>query len=133
MFDLLMKEVDPVRSFEKYIEGAEELLEQAREEFNKNNLRQASEKIWGVCALAIKAHALARKGRRLLSHADLWVYKDEVAAELGDWIRTAFKLASLMHVNFHENLATRKDIEDVLREVEKMVKRIAESLLGRAA
>jgi len=38
-----------------------------------------------------------------------------------------------MHVNFHENLATRKDIEDVLREVEKMVKRIAESLLGRAA
>lgn len=128
LFDILIKELDPIEGFKKYIEGAEELLEEARREFEKDNLRQASEKIWGACALAIKAHALARKGKRLESHADLWVYKDEVAAELGDWVRTAFKLANLMHVNFYENLATKKDVEDVLKEVEKLVKNIASSL-----
>jgi hypothetical protein len=74
-----------------------ELLERAEAELRRGELRQASEKIWGARALAIKAHALAKKGLRLESHADLWAYKNEVAEELGSWVRTAFKLADSMH------------------------------------
>jgi hypothetical protein len=78
------------------------------------------------------------EGLRLESHADLWTYKDEVAEELGSWVRTAFKLAGSMHKNCHENLATREDVEDALGEVRRLVDAVAWALgkgsgtLGRA-
>jgi len=59
-------------------EGAVEYLEAVY-----SLVTQANEKIWNVCALIAKAHALARKGQRLESHRDLWLYKNEVAKELG--------------------------------------------------
>ncbi|WP_460025941.1 PaREP1 family protein [Infirmifilum sp. SLHALR2] len=81
--------------------------------------------------MAIKAHALARGGRRLESHRDLWLYKDEVARELGEWVRTAFLKADSMHRNFYEGLATKEDVEDSLREVEKLVSAISERVEGQ--
>ncbi len=116
----------------KYVEGALELLEQAREELVKGNLGQASEKIWGACALSIKAYALAREGRVLEAHADLWRYKSVVAEELGDWVRDAWYAANTMHRNFYENLADRKDVEKALSEVSRLVKAIAEKLQLRS-
>ena len=88
----------------------------------------ASEKVWGACALAIKAHALAKKGVILESHRDLWRYKNEVARELGEWVRAVFRQADSMHRNFYENVATREDVEDTLREAEKLVKTIIKAL-----
>ena len=107
MLDLLTRDEDPREVWRRYLEGAIELLERAEAELRRGELRQASEKIWGACVLAIKAHALAKKGLRLGSHADLWAYKNEVAGELGSWVRTAFKLADSMHKDCYENLATR--------------------------
>ena len=130
LFDLVLRSDDPGAGARKYLEGARELLRQAREELERGDLRQASEKVWGACALAIKAHALARKGVRLESHGELWVYKNEVARELGDWVRIAFKLADSMHKNFYEGLATREDVEDALREVEKLVESVRGALGG---
>ena len=130
LFDLVLRSDDPGAGARKYLEGARELLRQAREELERGDLRQASEKVWGACALAIKAHALARKGVRLESHKELWVYKNEVARELGDWVRSVFRQADSMHRNFYEGLATREDVEDALREVEKLVESVG-SALGR--
>ena len=96
----------------------------------KGDLRQASEKIWSACALAIKAHALARRGMKLESHRDLWMYKNEIAKELGDWVRITFKLADSMHKNFYENLATKEDVEDVIKEVEKLVEKVSKSIIA---
>ena len=121
VLDLLTENLDPEQSSRDYIEAAVSLIEQARKELEKGNLRQASEKIWGACALAIKAYALAKEGRRLESHRELWVYKDRLAKELGSWVRTAFLKADSMHKNFYEGLATREDVEDSLKEVEKLV------------
>lgn len=39
------------------METALDLLEEAREELGKGNVRQAAEKLWGAAALAVKAHA----------------------------------------------------------------------------
>jgi len=128
LFDIIVRDSDPNIAIEKYLKGAQQLIEQAEEEIKKENLRQASEKVWGACALAVKAHALARKGARLESYRDLWVYKNEIAKEIGDWIRIVFKLADSMHKNFYENLATREDVEDVLKEVKKLVKSITRSI-----
>lgn len=126
--DSVLRFLDPEVASEKYLEASLQLLQQAREELSKGDLRQAGEKVWGACALAIKAYALATEGRRLESHAELWVYKDRVAGRLGGWVRVAFMLASSMHVNFYEGLATREDVEDALREVERLVKAVAEAL-----
>jgi len=131
LLDVLTRDLDPNESAREYIEVACNLVEQAREELGKGDLRQASEKIWGACALAIKAHALAKKGIRLVSHKELWIYKNEVAKELGDWVRAVFRQADSMHKNFYEGLATREDVEDALVEVEKLVKAINESIERR--
>ena len=68
------------------------------------------------------------EGLRLESHADLWAYKNEVAEELGSWVRTAFKLADSMQKNYCENLATREDVEDALGEVSRLVDAVAGAL-----
>jgi len=118
----------PEEGATEYLEAARSLVKQAWEELERGDLRQASEKTWGACALAIKVHALARRGRRIESHRDLWVYKDEVAGELGEWVRTVFLKADSMHRNFYEGLATRSDVEDSLKGVEKLVSAISERI-----
>jgi uncharacterized protein (UPF0332 family) len=128
ILEAITRDLDPDERAREYIESASALLEQAEEELQKGDLRQASEKVWGACALAIKAHAAARKGLVPKSHADLWLYKDEVANELGEWIRGAFLMADSMHKNFYEGLATAKDVAVALGEVEKLVKAIREVL-----
>jgi alkyl sulfatase BDS1-like metallo-beta-lactamase superfamily hydrolase len=128
ILEAITRDLDPDERAREYIESASALLEQAKEELQKGDLRQASEKVWGACALAIKAHAAARKGLVLKSHADLWLYKDEVANELGEWIRGAFLMADSMHKNFFEGLATAMDVTVALGEVEKLVKAIREVL-----
>jgi len=128
ILDLVTRDLDPEERAREYIEAARDLVAQAREELEKGDLRQASEKIWGACALAIKAHALAKKGLRLESHRDLWLYKNEVAKELGGWVRTTFLKADSMHKNFYEGLATREDVEDSLKEVEKLVTTVSKAI-----
>jgi len=128
ILDLVAKDLDPEERARVYIEAARDLVVQAGEELEKGDLRQASEKIWDACGLAIKAHALARRGLKLESHRDLWLYKNEVAKELGDWVRKAFLVADSMHRNFYEGLAAREDVEGSPIEVEKLVKAVSEAV-----
>jgi len=128
ILELVTKDLDPEERARVYIEAARDLIARAREELGKGDLRQASEKIWGACALAVKAHAFARRGLRLESHRDLWLYKNEVAKEFGGWVRAAFLMADSMHKNFYEGLATKEDVEDSLKEVEKLVAAIGEAI-----
>lgn len=126
--DLIIRDPDPRKRAQKYIKGALELLEQAKDELRKGDLRQASEKTWGACALSIKAYALAREGKILETHMDLWRYKSIVAEELGDWVRDVWYAANTMHRNFYENLADHRDVEKALEKVAELVKIIAEKL-----
>jgi len=128
LFAVITRDLDPKAGAKYYIDGALELLEQAREELEKNDLRQASEKIWGACALSIKAYASIKEGKKLESHGELWIYKNKVAQELGEHVKTIFRQADSMHKNFYENLATREDVEDVAKEVAKLVKEIAAAI-----
>lgn len=43
------------------------LIGRAREELAKGNIRQAAENVWGAAALAVKAYAAWKEGRRLVS------------------------------------------------------------------
>lgn len=122
--ELLAQDLDPRDRALEYIEAAKELLSQARVELGKGDVRQAAEKMWGAAALAIKAYAEWREGKRLSSHRELWEYKDIVANELGEWVRDSWNAGNSMHTCFYENWCTRVDAEKSLAKIEKLVKEI---------
>jgi HEPN domain-containing protein len=68
VLELVLRDLEPSDHVKIYTDAARDLLRQAREELEKGNFRQAAEKIWGAAALAVKAYAGWRKGRRLSSH-----------------------------------------------------------------
>lgn len=123
--ELLSQGLDPKDRAKEYVEIAEELLCEAREELEKSNVRQAAEKIWGATALAVKAYAYWKEGRRLASHGELWEYKRRLEDELGEWVSDSWNAGNTMHVCFYENWCTRKDVEPALKRVEKLVKEVA--------
>ena len=47
LLEILSRDLDPKNKAEEYIEAANELLDEAREELEKGNIRQAAEKYGG--------------------------------------------------------------------------------------
>ena len=112
---------------ELYARAAEEFVEEARRMLGEGDLGQAAQRLWAAAAMAVKAHALARDGRVLDGHAELWEYKDEVAKELGEWVKQAFIQAYALHAA-PSNALVKGDVEDVLRDVEALVRRVMGAL-----
>ena len=125
LLELVTRGLDPRDRAREYIEAAGELLEQALEELRRGNVRQAAEKLWGAAALAVKAYASWREGKRLTSHGELWEYKRRMAKELGGWVSDAWYAGQSMHICFYEGWCAREDIEDAYKRVEKLVKEVA--------
>lgn len=124
LLDVIIAATDPEERPVAYIEAAQELLVQARKELEAGDDRQASEKIWGAAALAVKAYAYARAQRRITSHSELWHYKSRIAEELGDWIHDAWAQANAMHTNSYEGWADKQSIQKALDRVEKLTEAI---------
>ncbi len=125
LVEVLSQSLDPKDRALEYIEAAEDLLEEAREELGKGNLRQAAEKLWGAAALAVKAYAYLKEGKRLTSHGELWEYKRRLEDELGEWVHDSWASATEMHVCFYEGWCKEKDITIARKRIEKLVKEVA--------
>jgi len=128
LIDLLSQGLDPGERAVEYIEAARELLDEARQELARGDVRQAAEKVWGAAALAIKAYASWREGKRLTSHGELWHYSKKLMDELGEWIHDAWMSAAGMHICFYEGWCTQKHVEEAMKRVEKLVKEVAERI-----
>ena len=128
LIEVATRDLNPKDRGERYIRVARELLKRAKEELVRGDLRQASEKIWGAVALATKAHAYAKEGRRLASHGEIREYKDKIAERLGGWVIVAFQQASDMHTNFYEGWATRRDVEKAFEAAEKFVEAVSNDI-----
>ncbi len=115
---MLSQGLDPKDRAVEYIEAAEELLREAREELGKGNIRQAAQKLWSAAALAVKAYAAWRDGKRLSSYRELWEYKRKLEEELGEWVHDAWMNATSMHVCFYEDWCAERDISMAYRRVE---------------
>ncbi|RLE48622.1 MAG: hypothetical protein DRJ31_06815 [Candidatus Methanomethylicota archaeon] len=121
----LVRDLDPKTRVEAYWEMCETYLKQAKEEMVKGDLKQASEKIWGSAALAVKAVAYAKEGRRLTSHRELWEYvnkliKETDDEELGNLWRTALS----MHISFYEGWAPREEVERALKNITNFLEKL---------
>ena len=125
LVELLSQSLDPKDRALEYIEAAEDLLKEAREELGKGNVRQAAEKLWGGTALAVKAYAYWKEGKRLTRHSELWEYKRRLEEELGEWVSDAWFAGNTMHVCFYEGWCAEKDVENAYKRIEKLVKEVA--------
>ena len=129
LLNLLTQNLDPRDRAKEYVEASEELLTEARKKLEKGNVRQATEKVWGSAALAVKAYASWKDGKRLTSHKELWKYKRKLEEELGDWVYDAWMAANGMHTCFYEDWCTEKDVEEALTRVKKLVEEIKQRVL----
>jgi len=123
--EALTLDLDPAESAKSYVEFSKALLSEAREELRKGNVRQAAEKLWGSAALAVKAYAISKEGRRLKSHSELWLYKDVLIRDLGEWVYETWMTANGMHTCFYEEWCTSSDVEKAVEKIEKLVAEIS--------
>ena len=125
ILSLAVENAGPEEAGRIYWEAAETLLAQAVEELAKGRLRQASEKIWGAAALAVKAVAFWREGRRLISHGELWAYVRKLVDESGDReLGRLWRSAISMHVNSYEGWATLEAVRDALEDVRELLEKL---------
>jgi len=113
---------------ETYLKLLDGYLREADEMLDRGNFTQASEKLWGAAAEAVKTVAAAR-GVELPSHRDLWEFTAKLDKEHPEWdLLSLFHTANSLHVNFYENWlppeAVKRGSESVREFAEKLKKRI---------
>jgi hypothetical protein len=97
---------------EEYAVQSDHFLEKAREALAENDLAQASEKLWGAAAQAVKAAAESR-GWSHNGHRELFDVVNRLAQEYDDpKLRDLFQIANSLHINFYENWLTKEYIDD---------------------
>lgn len=107
-----------------YTEKSHTLLIQAQQELALGDLTQASEKLWGAAAQAVKAVA-QRRGWRHSSHRLLWQALNRVAGEVNDpSLRTLFQVADSLHSNFYETIYPEEVIEASVVSIEEFISKL---------
>lgn len=113
---------------ETYLKLLNGYLTEADNMLAKENFTQASEKLWGAAAEAVKIVAAA-KGIELPSHRDLWEFTTKLDKEHPSMdLLNLFHIANSLHTNFYENWLTSEVVtrgSEAVREfVEKLKKLI---------
>ena len=88
---------------ERYEEISRRLLEQAQEELDKGDILQASDKVWGATAHAVKA-VCQRMDWNHHAHNHLRAAASYISSELGRGdLRLAFGYLESLHTNYYEH------------------------------
>ena len=124
VLELLLQPLDPAERAREYISAAKEMLNSAWKALKEGDVRQAAEKLWGAAALAVKAYAAWREGRRLTSHGELWEYKRRLEDELGEWVSDAWNAGNTMHICFYEGWCAARDVENAMKRVLRLVEEV---------
>ncbi len=109
-------------SIEDHVQLSRWFLEHARIEIANGNRLQASEKIWGAAAHALKAIAIQR-GWRHRSHGNILDIGEHLGREFDregpffNWLNTA----DAMHQNFYENHRGENAIRFAVNEIERFL------------
>ncbi len=102
---------------QEYRTASAYLYGQAMQELDAGDLRQASEKLWGAVAQALKSVA-ERRGWRHDSHARFFAIIRSIREDVpGTELRSRFDAAQVLHINFYENWLDESDIRDRAEDV----------------
>ena len=110
----------------QYRSAATQLLQQARQELARGDVRQASEKGWGAAAQAVKAVA-ENRGWEHKTHGSLFEAVRRLLSEPGsDGLDGLFGAANTLHINFYENWMKAETVGAHLDYVARFVGMLAE-------
>ena len=109
---------------EEYRTAAHQLYDQALVELEAGDLRQASEKLWGAAAQAMKSVA-QRNGWEHKTHAHAYGVVNRLTDATNDRrIRGWFLHADALHTNFYENWMNEIDIRAYAIDVRLLIERL---------
>ena len=110
---------------EEYRTASAELYDQAMFELDAGDMRQASEKLWGASAQALKSLA-ERRGWRHGSHGEFYRIIRRLRNEMDvAELRQQFAFASELHTNFYENWLDESEIRESAVHVSDFVEHLA--------
>ncbi len=109
---------------DRYIEPNGKYIKEARKLLRKEDLTQASEKLWGACAEMVKAVA-ANRNLELGTHASLWEFVSKLDKEHPTWnLLESFSYAGNLHVNFYEGMLTKDYVKRGIDITEDFVSKL---------
>ena len=110
---------------ERYKSTSTLLFDQAMVELENGDLIQASEKLWGAAAQALKSVA-ERRGWNHNSHAQFYNIMARIEQEVPNShdLRRGFDTATHLHINFYENRMSHPDIRERLDDVRSFIEQI---------
>ena len=110
---------------ENHKEISDRFLQDARYEFERGDLPQASEKAWGAVAHYLKSEAKFR-GWDNESHRDLIDVAHDLALETSDPKRAVelFGVVSLAHVNFYEDRYSDLEVAVSIDAADELISRL---------
>ena len=110
---------------EEYRTASSSLYDQAMFELDAGDLRQASEKLWGASAQALKSLA-ERRGWRHGSHGEFYKIIRRLRNEMDvAELRQQFAFAGELHTNFYENWLDESEIRESAVHVRDFVETLA--------
>ena len=84
----------------------------------------------GRSGLAIKAYALWKEGKRLISHGELWEYSEKLVKELGERVDDVWNAGNSMHICYYEGWCTKSHVLRALKRAVKLIREIEVRLKG---
>ena len=110
---------------EEYWTASTTLYDQAMFELDTGDTRQASEKLWGAAAQALKSLA-ERRGWRHGAHGEFYKILRRLRNEMDtSELRQQFAFASELHTNFYENWLDESEIRESAKHVRDFVELIS--------
>ncbi len=120
--------LDPEELVELYLSLSDRYFREGEEFLSKGDLLQASEKLWGAAALAVKSVA-ANEGKKLEKHGGLWGFVENISiVRKDDDLVDLFHIANSLHRNFYENQMGKRSIEVAMRDIKKFMAKLREGL-----
>ena len=105
------------------------LIRQAREELDKGDRLQATEKVWGALAQLLKAHGQRRGWQNLGGHRTVGHIARQLHAEYQEMdVLLAYVAADNGHRNFYDNEMSPPEIAEIIVTVENVLPSLEQAL-----
>ena len=109
---------------DRYTEISRYLLEESRQQLDRGDLIQASEKAWGATAHAIKSLAQTR-GWNHTRHDLLADVVDQISEEWGRaHLQNLFRSANYLHNNFYEHAMTPTQVRGAITDAAALIEEL---------
>ena len=111
-----------------YLDVSRTYLEHGKDLLEREDYRQASEKLWGAAAVTVKAVA-EKRGWEHDGHRLLYQVIRRLSDETGDLeLSLLFRAAGQLHINFYEGWLPPDDVEQASDEVEQLLRKLEATL-----